>query len=123
MYIVLAGSYLRCWFIWMNFLYELVVLNLEVLLQLNCCAVHQSARKSGVILEGDDELREKLEKEVVGDMAPQVKHHLTREQVERRKEEIELAATLRESEAKSRMGAEEQGEDGAPLNNTGEDQV
>ncbi|GMH43262.1 hypothetical protein BSKO_11184 [Bryopsis sp. KO-2023] len=62
------------------------------------------ARKSGVILEEDaDVLREKFDKEVVGDMAPRVKHHLTREQVERRKEEMELASHLRESEGRSRQ--------------------
>lgn len=74
-------------------------------------------------MEGDDaELREKLDKEVVGDMLPQVKHHLTRDQVERRKEEVELAATLRESEARARMSTEQNGE-APPLEKDGEDQV
>ena len=43
----------------------------------------KEAQRKGVILEVDEEeeRRQALDKEVVGDMMPQVKHHLTREQV------------------------------------------
>eukprot|EP00803_Ostreobium_quekettii_P007182 evm.model.scf_511.2 EVM.evm.TU.scf_511.2 scf_511:53252-64416(-) len=54
--------------------------------------VLREMKKKGVILEADEEeeRRQALEREVVGDMMPQVKHHLSRSELERRKKRMEI---------------------------------
>eukprot|EP00803_Ostreobium_quekettii_P000286 evm.model.scf_766EXC.5 EVM.evm.TU.scf_766EXC.5 scf_766EXC:31132-40576(+) len=69
--------------------------------------VLREMKKQGVIPEDDEEeRRQALDREVVGDMIPQVKHHLTRAELERRKETMEVAEPSREEGLRHRKKAE-----------------
>lgn len=55
---------------------------------------------SGGILEDRIDERDELDENIIGEMLPQVKHHLSRSEIERRKEEIDYASTVHHEKSK-----------------------